>query len=476
MTYDFDLLVIGAGSGGVRCARIAAGHGARVAVVEARHWGGTCVNLGCVPKKLMVQATEYGEWAEDSRGFGWDMARGTHDWERFIGRKDHEIERLNAIYVRLLEDAGVRLFTGHARFEDAHTLLIGPGPLAPHAEPRRVTAARIVIATGGKPVVQPHIEGQELGIVSDDAFHLKARPDRITIVGSGYIGVEFAGIFAGLGAQATMLYRQKLPLRGFDMDMRQALDEAMGERGIVRHAGALLHRIERDRSALKLTLTDGRELASDMVFFAVGRQPNAAGLGLDNTRVRVTDSGRVITHAGAVTDEPNIFAIGDVTNHQNLTPVAIAEGHILADRLFSGSVREWCFDTVPKAVFFSPPLASVGLTEDEAAAKGPADIYCARFRSMRHVLSGRNRHTTLKLVVDGTSQVVLGAHMLGEEAPEIMQGLAIAVTAGLRKSDFDRTVGIHPSSAEEFVTLRTRTRVAGATGASSHSGVQEVPA
>ena len=476
MEYDFDLFVIGAGSGGVRCARIAAGHGARVAVAEARHWGGTCVNLGCVPKKLMVQATEYGEWADDSRGFGWDMARGRHDWTAFIGRKDHEIARLNAIYVRLLENAGVRLFTGHARFEDAHTLVIGPGPLNPDAEPMRVTAERIVIATGGRPVVQPHIEGHEHGIVSDDAFHLNARPDRVTIVGSGYIGVEFAGIFAGLGSQATMLYRQQLPLRGFDMDMRQALDEAMDERGIIRHAGALLHRIERDRSGLKLTLTDSREFATDAVFFAVGRQPNTAGLGLDNTRVRLTDSGRVVAYEGAVTDEPNVFAIGDVTNQQNLTPVAIAEGHILADRLFSGSMREWRFDTVPKAVFFTPPLACVGLTEDEAAEKGPADIYFARYRSMRHVLTGRNRHTTIKLVVDQASQVVLGAHMLGEEAPEIMQGLAIAVTAGLKKADFDRTIGIHPSSAEEFVTLRMRTRVAGATEASKPAATEEVPA
>ena len=470
MAYDFDLFVIGGGSGGVRCARIAAGHGARVAVAESRHWGGTCVNLGCVPKKLMVQATEYGHWAEDSRGFGWDITPGRHDWAAFIAHKDSEIGRLNGIYVRLLESAGVTLFTGHARFEDAHTLVIGPGPLAPDAEPRRVTAERIVIATGGKPVAQPGIEGHELGIVSDDAFHLKARPDRITIVGSGYIGVEFAGIFDGLGSQATMVYRQHLPLRGFDMDMRRALDEAMTERGIVRHCGTTVHRIERDRSGLKLTLANGHQIASDMVFFAVGRQPNVSGLGLERTAVKTDEGGRVIAHDGGTTDDPSIFAIGDVTNRQNLTPVAIAEGHILADRLFSGSTREWRFDTVPKAVFFSPPLASVGLTEDEAAERAPADIYTARYRSMRHVLTGRNRQTTIKLVVDQASQVVLGAHMLGEEAPEIMQGLAIAVTAGLKKSDFDRTIGIHPSSAEEFVTLRTRTRVAGATGASGPEG------
>ena len=466
MDYDFDLFVIGGGSGGVRCARIAAGHGARVGVAEARHWGGTCVNLGCVPKKIMVQATEYGEWAEDSQGFGWDMRRGSHDWTRLIAHKDHEIGRLNQTYIRLLESADVRIFEGRARFLDAHTLVIDPGPLAPDATPRRVTAERIVIATGGVPSLPPDLQGRELGITSDQAFHLKQRPERIVIVGSGYIGVEFSGIFNGLGSETSMLYRQKLPLRGFDDELRAALDEAMQERGVTRHPGALLHRIEHHRDALRLTLTDGRELDTDLVFFAVGRHPNVAGLGLETTGVRTTEAGRVIVRDGiddgAQTDEPNIYAIGDVTNRLNLTPVAIAEGHMLADRLFSGSRRDWRLDTVPKAVFFSPPLASVGLSEAEAAARGPTDIYSTRFKPMRHVMSGRDRRTTIKLVVDHHSQVVLGVHMLGEDAPEIMQGMAIAVTANLKKSDFDRTIGIHPSSAEEFVTLRTLTRTVGA--------------
>ena len=463
MTYDFDLVVIGGGSGGVRCARIAAGHGARVAIVEAWHWGGTCVNLGCVPKKIMVQATEYGEWAEDSHGFGWDMTRGAHDWKRLIAAKDQEIERLNRTYVRLLESAGVRLFEGRARFVDARTLVIGPGPLDPDATERRVTAERIVIATGSTPSVQPHIEGYELGIVSDQAFHLEQRPERITMVGSGYIGVEFSGIFAGLGSETSLVFRQSLPLRGFDQDLRVALDEAMQERGITRYCNTQLHRIERRRGALHLTFTDGRELDTDLVFFALGRHPNVAGLGLETTGVRTADNGRVIVREdGAETDEPGIYAIGDVNNRLNLTPVAIAEGHRLADQLFSGTAaREWDLENVAKAVFFSPPLASVGLAEHEAAERGPADIYTSRFKPMRHAMSGRDRHVTIKLVVDHHSQVVLGVHMLGEDAPEIMQGMAIAVAAGLKKSDFDRTVGIHPSAAEEIVTLRNLTRTVG---------------
>ena len=461
MKYDFDLFVIGGGSGGVRCARIAATHGVRVAVAESRHWGGTCVNLGCVPKKMMVQASEYGEHAADGRGFGWSTEPGTHDWAKLVAAKDHEIDRLNGIYVKLLAAAGVERFEARASFEDAHTLLLEPGPLDRHFEPRRVTAERIVIATGGEPVVQPHIEGHELGINSDQAFHLPARPERVTIVGSGYIGVEFAGIFAGLGSQVQMIYRQALPLRGFDEDLRSALHDAMCARGIVLHPSTLLHRIHRQGDGLVCTLTDGREWEADLVFFAVGRTPNVAGLGLERTGVVTTEEGRILVDPDSETAEPGIFAIGDVTNRQNLTPVAIAEGHILADRLYGGRPRDWSFETVPKAVFFSPPLASVGLTEAEAAARGPADIYLTRFKPMRHTLSGRDRHSVMKLVVDQPSQRVIGVHMIGDDAPEMMQGLAIAVTAGLTKADFDRTIGLHPTSAEEFVTLRTRARVAG---------------
>lgn len=459
MTYDFDLFVIGAGSGGVRCARIAAAHGARVAVAENRHWGGTCVNLGCVPKKLMVQAAEYGDLARDSHGFGWEFAPGHHDWAALIAAKDHEIARLNGIYVSMLEKSGVRLFTGTARFEDAHTVVIGPGELAPDAPVQRVTAARIVIATGSRPDL-PDIPGIEHAISSDQAFHLEARPKRVCMVGGGYIGVEFAGIFQGLGSEVDLVYRQHLPLRGFDHDLRTALHEAIEGRGIRQHAGRSPVAIRARGRHYTVELDDGAKIETDCVFFATGRNPNVGALGLNHAGVSVTAGGRIVVDAVGETNVPGIFAIGDVTNRMNLTPVAIAEGHSLADRLFGhGHPREWSLETTPKAVFFSPPLASVGLTESEAARESNVDIYLARFTPMRHTLSGRTRKTVMKLVVDQASQKVVGAHMLGDDAPEMMQGLAIAVTAGLTKQDFDRTVGIHPTSAEEFVTMRTRTRV-----------------
>lgn len=458
MPYDFDLFVIGAGSGGVRCARVAASHGARVAVAESSHWGGTCVNLGCVPKKLMVQASEYGRWVEDSHGFGWDTQSGHHDWAALIAAKDREISRLNDIYVSMLGNAGVELFTGHAHFEDAHTLSIGPSSLDPDAAPRRVTAQRIVIAVGSTPFV-PDIPGIEHAITSDQAFHLPERPERVCIVGGGYIGVEFAGIFAGLGSSVDLVYRPHQPLRGFDADIRSALHEAIDLRGIRQHRGntptAITRRGERD---FAVTLSHGEPIETDCVFFATGRRPKVAELGLEQAGVRTVAGGRIEVNRHSQTSVEGIYAIGDVTNRLNLTPVAIAEGHILADYLFADHIREWSFATTPKAVFFSPPVSSVGLTEEEAAHQGAVDIYLSRFRPMRNTLGGSPQRTLMKLVVDQESQKVLGAHMLGDDAPEIMQGLAIAVTAGLTKQDWDRTIGIHPTSAEEFVTMRTRTR------------------
>jgi glutathione reductase (NADPH) len=449
---DFDLFVIGGGSGGVRCARIAASHGARVGIAEERHWGGTCVNVGCVPKKLMVQAAEYAAWAKDSHGFGWNTVPGTHDWAALMAAKDAEIARLNGIYVKLLENSGVSWFFERAVFVDAHTLQVGE---------RTITAERIVIAVGGDPV-WPDIEGADLGIVSDQAFYLPDLPKRVTLVGGGYIGVEFAGIFRGLGAEVDLLYRQTLPLRGFDHELREALAEAMEAQGIKLHPSVLLHRLELlEDGSKRLHLTDGRSFDSDLVFFALGRAPNTKRLGLALAGVETAENGAVIVDTENATTQKHIFAIGDVSNKMNLTPVAIAEGHHLADRLFGKHVRTWSFDAIPTAVFSVPPIGTCGLTEEEAAKDGPVDVYVAKFTPMRHTLSGRPRRTLMKLIVDQASQRVVGAHMIGDDAGEMMQGIGVAMTAGATKADFDRTIGIHPTSAEEWVTLRTRTRVSG---------------
>ncbi len=449
---DFDLFVIGGGSAGVRCARIAAGHGARVGIAEDRFWGGTCVNIGCVPKKLLVQAGEYGAWADDAAGFGWSIKKGPHDWSALLAAKDREIGRLTAIYRKLLDGAGATIFDARARLEGPHTLDVGG---------KRVTAERIVIATGGHPT-RLAIPGAELGIVSDDAFFLPRLPKRVAILGSGYIAVEFAGIFAALGAEVDLVYRQPLPLRGFDHDLREALAAALGTDGIALHPGCLPERIDAHGKRRRLTLVGGHAIEADLVFFATGRRPATANLGLAEAGVAVNAAGAVIVDEHLRTSRPHIFAMGDVTDRMNLTPVATAEGHALADSLFGGRPRRISLENVPTAVFSTPPAATVGLTEEQAAARGPVDVYVTHFTPMRHTISGRSRKSLMKLVVDQASGRILGVHMLGEDAPEIMQGLAIALVMGATKADFDRTIGIHPTAAEEFVTLRTRTRTAGA--------------
>jgi glutathione reductase (NADPH) len=448
---DFDLFVIGGGSGGVRCARIAASYGARVGVAEERFWGGTCVNIGCVPKKFMVMAAEYGGAMEDARGFGWDIPQTSHDWATLIQAKDKEIARLNEIYRRLLDQAGATIFEARATFIDAHTLDVGG---------RRVTAERIVIATGGHPTGLD-IPGAEHAIVSDDAFYLKEMPKRVAIIGGGYIAVEFAGIFAGLGAETHLVYRQPLPLRGFDEDMRVGLAEAMGQNGIVLHPDTVPKSVIVNDGVKCLGLSDMTVLDVDLVFFATGRAPNTAGLNLAAVGVETTPEGAVTTDAGLASSVPHIYALGDVTDRLNLTPVATAEGHALADTLFGGKPRTVSLENVPTSVFSIPPVGTVGLTEAEAAARGPAKIFLTRFTPMRHNISGRNRKTIMKLVVDAATDKILGAHMLGEDAPEIMQGIAVAIMAGATKAVFDHTIGIHPTAAEEFVTLRTQTRVVG---------------
>ncbi len=448
---DFDFFVIGGGSGGVRAARIAATHGARVGIAEDRFWGGTCVNIGCVPKKFLVMAAEYGATAHDARGFGWDVNTGTHDWPALLRAKDTEIARLNGIYTGLLDKAGATIFNARARFIDAHTLDVGG---------QRITAHKILVATGGHPTGLD-IPGAEHAIISDDAFFLPHMPKRVAIIGGGYIAVEFAGIFAGLGAETHLVYRQPLPLRGFDEDLRSGLAEALTANGVHLHPHQEPAEITLHGEARRLTLKSGSVLETDLIFFATGRAANTGDLNLAAADVKTGTQGEILVDEGFATSTPHIYAVGDVTDRLNLTPVATAQGHALADTLFGGNPRGVSLDSVPTAVFSIPPLATVGLTEAEAAAQGPVKIFISRFTPMRHTLTGRARKTLMKLVVDAATDRVLGAHMLGEDAPEIMQGLGIALTAGATKTDFDRTIGIHPTAAEEFVTMRTQTRVAG---------------
>ncbi len=458
MQYDFDLFVIGGGSAGVRLGRISAGHGARVAVAEERFWGGTCVNVGCVPKKIMVNAAEYGAWAEDAAAFGWDMTVAGHDWARLAAARDAEVARLSGIYGKLLAGAGVTSFDARATFIDAHTLDVGG---------QRVTAERIVIATGGTPQ-RLDLPGAELGLVSDDLFTLKALPKRAVVLGGGYIAVEFATILRGLGAEVDLVYRAPLPLRGFDEDVRAAAAEALAAQGIRLNPDITPTRIARMGETLVVSQGDMFLREADAVFFCTGRTPNTRGLGLEKAGVGTTGDGAIPVDAEHRTNVPHIYAIGDVIDRVNLTPMATAVGHALADTLFGRNPRKVSYENVPTAVFMSPPIGTVGLTEAEAAARGPVDVYVARFTPMRHTISKREgRKTLMKLVVCQQTQKILGAHMLGEDAAEIMQGIGIAVVMGATKQDFDRTIGIHPTAAEEFVTLRTRTREAGVAAAAA---------
>ena len=452
MAYDFDLFVIGGGSGGVRSARIAAGHGARVGVAEERFWGGTCVNVGCVPKKIMVNAAEYGAWAEDAAAFGWSFENHGHDWAKLAAARDAEVARLSGIYGRLLGNAGVTSFDARATFLDAHTLDVGG---------KRVTAERIIIAVGGV-ATRLDIPGAELGLISDDIFTLKALPKRVAVLGAGYIAVEFACILKGLGAEVTLVHRAPLPLRGFDEDIRSAAAEALVAQGIACHAGVSPTRIEARGAERVLHLSDGTTQVFDAVFFCTGRKPATEGLGLELAGVRLGANGVIAVDDNHATSQPHIYAIGDVLDRVNLTPMATAIGHALADTLFGNNPRRVSYENVPTAVFMSPPIGTVGITEEEAAKRGPADIYVTRFTPMRHTISKREgRKTLMKLVVCQRTQKILGAHMIGEDAGEMMQGIGIAVVMGATKQDFDRTIGIHPTAAEEFVTLRTRTRVVG---------------
>lgn len=444
--FDFDLFTIGAGSGGVRASRVAAAHGARVAVAENRYLGGTCVNVGCVPKKLLVYAAQYAEAWREASAFGWSCGAPAFDWQRLITNKNAEIERLNRVYRGLLTDPGVAIVEGRARLIDAHTVAVGD---------RRLTARHVLIATGGWPVV-PSFPGAEHVITSNEAFFLERLPERVVILGGGYIAVEFAGIFHGLGAHVTQLYRGPLFLRGFDDDIRRALADEMTRAGIDLRFGVNIRALARTDGGLSVTLDDGSTLAVDAVMAATGRAPLTADLGLEAAGVAMNAKGAVVVDADQRTSVPTIYAVGDCTDRLNLTPVAIREGHAVADSLFGPKPARADHEGVPTAVFSQPPAATVGLTEAAARQRFPSvTIFRTSFRPMKQQMAGGQGRTMMKLVVDAATDRVVGAHMVGADAPEIIQGIAIALKCGAKKADFDATVGIHPTAAEEFVTLRT---------------------
>ena len=445
--YQYDLFVIGGGSGGVRAARISAGHGAHVAICEEYRYGGTCVIRGCVPKKLMVYAAHFAEDFEDARSFGWDVGEPRFDWKILIHNKDQEVDRLNRIYIQLLKDAGVSVLEGHARLVDRHTIDIAG---------ERYTADKILVATGGTPFM-PNVPGIDHAITSNEVFHLESRPDSILILGGGYIAVEFAGIFNGLGSDTTLLYRGPRILRGFDEEVRAHCEAEIQKKGVVVRHNAIVSGIELLESGKRrVTLSDDSEVIVDQVMFAVGRLPNTAELGLETTGVEPGDNEEIVVDSFSMSNVDNIFAVGDVTNRIALTPVATMEGHCFADTVFGNTPRSPDHENVPSAVFSQPAIATVGLTEEEArGAFTNIDVYRSEFRTLKHTLTPSTERTLMKLLVDKDSDRVVGAHMVGPEAAEIIQGIAIAVKAGAGKADFDATVGIHPSTAEEFVTLRT---------------------
>lgn len=461
---EYDLFVIGAGSGGVRCARIAAQHGAHVGIAERRHWGGACVNLGCVPKKLMVYASEMGQMLQDAPFYGWNIEASSHDWARFMAAKNAEIARLNGIYMSLLEKSGIDLFTGEARLLAPGEIEIVPNDFSldqnPHqksASKTRIRAKKIILAPGSRPK-KLEIEGAEFALTSDDIFYLKERPQKIAIIGGGYIGVEFAGIFAGLGSETHLIYRQEEPLRGFDGEIRRFLKGQLPFYHIHDHSGKSPVKIEKNGKNLSLFLDDGTFIEVDAILMATGRVPALANLSLENCQIKI-EKGHICVDAHFETSCKSIYAIGDILDRHNLTPTAIAEGHLLAEQLFAPQGRSWNFECVPKAVFFSSPLASVGLSEEEALEKyQELAIYTTSFRAMKQTLPKSEKKIFMKLVIDKKTDIVLGAHMMGGDAPEIMQILALAVSESLTKKALDRVIALHPTSAEEFVTMRTPTR------------------
>lgn len=446
-SYDFDLFVIGIGSGGTRAARMIASTGARVAAAEERYYGGTCVNVGCVPKKLLVYGSHFHEDMEDAREYGWDVTVGEFDWNLLIRKKNKEIERLNGIYRRLMDNAGVTVFDARATLIDRHTLDVGG---------KTVTAEKILIAVGGWPT-KPEIPGIEHAITSNEVFYLESFPKRFVVVGGGYIAVEFAGIMNGMGAEVTQLYRSEKILRGFDEDVRDTLSAEIVKKGIDLRTGTNITAIEKKGEVLVATLTDGSTLEADCIMYATGRHPNTANLGLENAGVETDATGAIPVDSFSKTNVENIWALGDVTDRIALTPVAIHEAMCFYRTEFLRDPTPSDHENVASAVFSQPPVGTVGLTESQARARhGAVDIYRSTFTPMKHTISGRDEKTLMKIIVDQDSQKVLGVHMVGPDAGEIIQGIGIAVKMGATKQDFDRTIGIHPTAAEEFVTMREK--------------------
>ena len=442
---DFDLFVIGAGSGGVRAARMAAGFGARVAVAEDRYMGGTCVNVGCVPKKLYVYASEFGKAFEDARGFGWSSDEKRFDWATLRDNKKTEISRLNSIYRNLLGSVDATIIDGRASVVDPHTVEVSG---------TRYTAERLLVATGGWPYV-PEFPGSELALTSNEIFDLESFPERLLIIGGGYIAVEFAGIFNGLGSRVTQLYRGPLFLRGFDEDIRRHAAREIPKTGVDLRFDTNVTRLDQVDGGIRATLTNGETIDVDCVLSAAGRRPNLNGLGLDNTAGLLTVKGFFAVDDHYQTEEPSIYALGDVIGGMELTPVALAEGMALARRLYGNLERPVDYEFIATAVFCQPNIGTVGFTEAQAREEFEAiSLYKSEFRPMKHTISGRDERTFMKLIVDDASDRVVGVHMMGPDAGEIIQGIAIALKAGATKATFDATIGIHPTAAEEFVTMR----------------------
>jgi len=444
-TYDYDLFTLGAGSGGVRASRFAAGMGAKVAVAEERYLGGTCVNVGCIPKKLFSYAAHYAEDFEEAVGFGWQASKPAFHWATLIANKDKEIARLNGIYERILANAGVTILRERAVVVDAHTVEV---------RGERITARHILVATGGWPLV-PDIPGKELAITSNEAFHMTSLPKRAVVVGGGYIAVEFASIFNGLGVDTTLSYRGDCLLKVFDEDLGVFLAQEMSKKGMRIALRSHIQSIERRGDTLVCHCSDGSAIEADAVMYATGRAPNTHGLGLEHAGVELAANGAVIVDENFQTNVPSIHAIGDVIHRMQLTPVALAEGMAVADRLFGVGERRVDYRYVPTAVFSHPNVGTVGLSEAQARREyAEIDIYKTDFKPLKHTVSGSDERTFMKLVVDRATDRVLGVHMVGPEAGEILQGFAVALNCGATKRQFDATIGIHPTAAEEFVTMR----------------------